>query len=310
MKEGIYGKIDTSKGSILVSLTYEETPGTVGNFVCLAEGLIKNSAKSGGKPYYDGLNFHRVVENFMIQGGCPNGDGKGGPGYSFDDEFHNSLRHDRAGVLSMANSGPNTNGSQFFITQVATEWLDDKHTVFGNVEKGQDVVDSIEQGDAIESIEIIRVGNKADKWDALVAFETFNKNALQRNEGIVLSEEKKIKEITEGFEKTSEGLYYKITKLGKGKKAKSGQPVSVHYTGMLINGDVFDSSIKRNSPISFLLGKGQVIPGWDIGISLLNEDSEAKLVIPPNLAYGSAGARDVIPPNATLIFEVKLVSVG
>ena len=156
MQDGLYAKIRTSKGDILVKLEDEKTPVTVANFVGLAEGSIKNTAKKEGEPYYDGLKFHRVINDFMIQGGDPKGTGAGGPGYHFDDEFHPSLRHDGPGVLSMANAGPGTNGSQFFITHVATPWLDDKHTVFGRVVEGQNVVDSIAQGDEIKSVEIIR----------------------------------------------------------------------------------------------------------------------------------------------------------
>lgn len=173
MQNGIYAKFYTSKGDILVKLTHDKTPGTVGNFVGLAEGNLENTAKPQGKPYYDGLTFHRVIADFMIQGGCPEGTGVGGPGYQFDDEFHPELKHNGPGVLSMANAGPGTNGSQFFITHVDTAWLDNKHTVFGFVESGQDVVDTIAQGDVIEKLEIIRVGEEAQKWNAIEAFRTF-----------------------------------------------------------------------------------------------------------------------------------------
>jgi len=173
MENGIYAKFNTSKGEILVQLTEDKTPGTVGNFVALAEGKLENSARPQGKPYYDGLKFHRVIPDFMIQGGCPQGIGSGGPGYTFDDEFDATLKHDGPGVLSMANAGPGTNGSQFFITHVATPWLDGKHTVFGRVISGQDIVDAITQDDVIESIEIVRVGEEAQKWNAVEAFRTF-----------------------------------------------------------------------------------------------------------------------------------------
>lgn len=149
MQDGIYAKFNTAKGSILVKLTHDKTPGTVGNFVGLAEGQLENKAKPMGTPYYNGLKFHRVIPDFMIQGGCPQGQGTGGPGYQFDDEFHPELKHDKPGVLSMANAGPGTNGSQFFITHVPTEWLDGKHTVFGHVVEGQDVVDAVAEKDSI-----------------------------------------------------------------------------------------------------------------------------------------------------------------
>src|SRR5690625_7867938 len=160
MQDGIYAKITTDKGIILLELIYQQTPGTVGNFVALAEGNLENKAKPQGQPYFDGLKFHRVIPDFMIQGGDPTGTGSGGPGYNFEDEFHADLRHDGPGVLSMANAGPGTNGSQFFITHVATPWLDDKHTVFGKVQEGQHVVDAVEQGDRMEKIEILRIGEE------------------------------------------------------------------------------------------------------------------------------------------------------
>jgi len=171
MENGIYAKFTTAKGEILVQLTYDKTPGTVGNFVALAEGNMENKIKPLGEKFYDGLTFHRVIPNFMIQGGCPIGTGTGHPGYKFKDEFHPTLKHDRPGVLSMANSGPSSNGSQFFITHVPTSWLDYKHTVFGFVVEGQEVVDAIKQGDKIQSVEIIRIGEEAEKWNAVEAFK-------------------------------------------------------------------------------------------------------------------------------------------
>ena len=310
MQNGIYAKITTTKGVILLRLTYEKTPATVGNFVALAEGKMKNSQKPLGTPYYDGLTFHRVIPNFMIQGGCPLGTGTGDPGYRFDDEFHPQLKHNKPGVISMANAGPGTNGSQFFITHVATPWLDNKHTVFGEVVEGQEVVDAIAQGDKIEKVEIVRVGEEAEKWDALKAFNDFNEAKAAR-----LAEEKRkaeeafTKEVA-GFEKTNSGLYYQITHNGNGKKAEAGQKVAVHYTGMLLDKTVFDSSYRRKEPLQFTVGVGQVIAGWDEGILLLHEGDKARLVIPSELAYGSRGAGGVIPPNAPLIFDVELVSVG
>ncbi len=309
MKDGLYAKFKTSKGNILVALEYKKTPGTVGNFVALAQGNMENSAKPQGTPYYNGLKFHRVIPDFMIQGGCPQGTGTGNPGYQFEDEFDNSLKHDKPGVLSMANSGPNTNGSQFFITHTPTPWLDNKHTVFGNVVEGQDVVDAITQDDLINEIEIIAVGEEAKNFHAIEAFRTFEGEREKRIEQAKKEQEAALDALATGFEKTKSGLRYQIIQKGNGKKAEKGQTVSVHYKGMLPDGQVFDSSYQRKQPIDFTLGVGQVISGWDEGIQLLQVGDKARFVIPSNLAYGSQGAGGVIPPNATLIFDVELMDV-
>lgn len=165
--DGIYAKITTTKGVITIKLEHERAPMTVANFVALAEGKMKNNAKPEGTPYFDGITFHRVIADFMIQGGDPTGSGMGGPGYAFADEIHPELKHDRAGTLSMANSGPATNGSQFFITHKDTPWLDGRHAVFGYVTTGQEVVNAIQQGDKMETVRIERVGKAAQSWDAL-----------------------------------------------------------------------------------------------------------------------------------------------
>ena len=170
MHNGIFAIFRTSKGVIKIKLTHDKTPGTVGNFIGLVEGTLKNDINDTGTPYYDGLKFHRVIPDFMIQGGCPQGNGVGGPGYNFDDEFLPELKHDRPGTLSMANAGPGTNGSQFFITHIETPWLDGKHTVFGYVVEGQEVINDIVQNDIIEKITIERIGDEAEKWDAVAQF--------------------------------------------------------------------------------------------------------------------------------------------
>lgn len=310
MQEGIYAKFNTSKGEILVKLTHDKTPGTVGNFVALAEGKQENKVKAAGEPYYDGIKFHRVIPDFMIQGGCPLGTGTGDAGYKFDDEFHPELKHSEPGVLSMANAGPGTNGSQFFITHVPTPWLDGKHTVFGHVESGQEVVDAIAQGDSIETLEIVRVGDEAENWDAVDAFKSFQNSREQRIAEEKAKQEAELEKVAAGFESTASGLRYKIIRKGDGAKAEKGSKVSVHYEGSLMNGQVFDSSYKRKQPIDFQIGVGQVIPGWDEGIGLLQVGDKARFVIPSDLAYGSAGAGGVIPPNATLLFDVELMDVN
>ncbi|SHI68808.1 peptidylprolyl isomerase [Aquimarina spongiae] len=309
MQDGLYAKFKTTKGDILINLEYKKTPGTVGNFVGLAEGNLENQAIPQGKPYYNGLKFHRVIADFMIQGGDPQGTGAGGPGYQFDDEIHPDLKHDGPGVLSMANAGPGTNGSQFFITHVETPWLDGKHTVFGKVVEGQNVVNEVSQGDAIEEVEIIRIGGDAEGFNAVETFRQFNGAKAEREAAAKKKAEELLEELATGFDKTDSGLRYQIIQKGDGAKAEKGNTVSVHYKGSLPDGTVFDSSYKRNQPIDFPLGMGHVIPGWDEGIALLQVGDKARFVIPPYLGYGERGAGGVIPPNATLIFDVELVNV-
>ena len=306
-------KIETTKGDILIELEFEKTPMTVANFVGLAEGTIANDAKPLGEPYYDGIKFHRVIDNFMIQGGDPTGTGRGGPGYQFEDEFDTSLKHSVPGILSMANSGPGTNGSQFFITHVATPWLDGKHSVFGRVVEGQDVVNAIEQDDVMNKVTIIR---NNITFDAPKIFEKAQVNAREiaeakkKKEAEELSKlSKEFKALIDSAEQTPSGLKYVVTKPGKGDKPKSGQTVSVHYAGYLMTGQKFDSSFDRNQPIEFPVGTGRVIKGWDEGIMLLNVGTKARLIIPSELAYGEKGAGGVIPPNATLVFDVELLEV-
>ena len=308
MNNGIYAKFTTPKGEILVQLEHEKAPGTVGNFVALAEGNLENAITQQGTPYYDGLEFHRVIPDFMIQGGCPQGTGTGNPGYKFDDEFHPDLKHDAPGKLAMANSGPGTNGSQFYITHVPTPWLDNKHTVFGSVIEGQDVVDSVKQGNEM-SLEIIRVGAEAENFNAVEAFRTFEGSREKREAEEKAKQKELLDSVAKGYAETASGLRYQILQKGDGKQATKGAGVSVHYKGQLLDGTVFDSSYKRKQPIDFNVGIGQVIAGWDEGILLLQVGDKARFVIPSNLGYGSAGAGGVIPPDATLIFDVELMAV-
>ena len=321
-QDGVFAVMETSNGVIAIKLHYKETPLTVTNFVGLAEGTL-DAAK--GKPFYDGLKFHRVIskangdgQDFMIQGGDPKGNGTGGPGYKFPDEFVSSLRHDEPGVLSMANSGTNTNGSQFFITIVETPWLDDKHTVFGKVVYGQDVVDSMKQGATIEKVTILRQGEDAAAFTATQA--NFDKQLEIRNKK--LEEEKiaarkakeeamkaVIAEIEEDYPdatKTADGIYYEILKEGKGNAIGSRRVVAVHYTGMLLDGTVFDSSEGRGT-LSFITGAGQMIEGFDIMTQDMKLGEKRRMILPPDLAYGEMGYPGVIPGNAYLIFEVELV---
>jgi cyclophilin family peptidyl-prolyl cis-trans isomerase len=314
MENGIYAQISTQKGIVKIKLEHEKTPMTVANFVGLAEGKLENTAKESGLPYYDGLTFHRVIADFMIQGGDPTGTGAGGPGYQFEDEIHPELKHDKAGTLSMANAGPGTNGSQFFITHGPTNWLDGKHTVFGYVTEGQEVVDAVVVGDSIEKLDILRVGQDAESWDASQVFTSSRSKAEEAAKAALeaskAAEADALKEFTEGAQKTESGLMYLIEVEGQGSKPSKGDSVQVHYELKLTSGVVVDSSFQRGQPISINIGVGQVIPGWDEGIMLLKEGSKATLVVPSDLGYGPSGAGGVIPPNATLIFKVQLVKVG
>ena len=307
LDSGLYAEIKSNKGDILIKLEYEKTPITVANFVSLAEGnndYVSEEYKN--KKYYDGIYFHRVISDFMIQTGDPTKTGSGGPGYKFEDEI-TDLKHYKPGILSMANAGLNTNGSQFFITHKATPWLDGKHTVFGEVIKGQNVVDSIEQNDIIEKLSIIKKGKEAKMFNAPKVISNYFEEKEKILEKRRYEEEELIKNIVEEMTKTSSGLWYKIIKNSIKPKPKNGEMVKVHYTGMLLDGEVFDSSYSRNMPIEFVLGAGRVIKGWDEGISLIPIGASAKLVIPSDLAYGEKGAGGVIPPNSTLIFEIKVI---
>jgi len=311
LSDGLYADIETSKGNIVLQLYFEQVPTTVSNFVALAEGNhpIVDEQHSG-KPYYNGLKFHRVIENFMIQGGDPTGTGSGGPGYQFDDEFSSDLTHDGPGILSMANSGPGTNGSQFFITHVETPWLDGKHSIFGKVSSGLEIVDSVEQEDIIKNINIVRVGEDANNFDAPNIFENYLNNKSKIDDKKVEAEQEAIKDITKGMKETESGIKYKISKKGTGDNAKTNDLLSVHYSLQLIDGSEIDSSFTRGAPIEFTCGVGQVIKGWDEAMQLLNKGSKARLVIPSELGYGAMGAGNgVIPPNATLIFDVELVDI-
>lgn len=169
-KKGIFAKITTEKGVILAKLEYEKAPLTVANFIGLTQGLIPNEIKKPGVPYYDGLKFYKVYKAYMLMTGCPKNDGNGYPGYLFADEFHKDLKHDAPGILSMVSNGPNSNGSQFVITLKASPVLDNKNPVFGKVISGMDIVNSVQQGETLLKIEIVRIGKKARAFDPLKVF--------------------------------------------------------------------------------------------------------------------------------------------
>jgi cyclophilin family peptidyl-prolyl cis-trans isomerase len=306
LEEGLYGEMRTNRGTIVLRLEYELAPLTVANFVGLAEGTIAFQGRPAGKPFYDGLSFHRVIADFMIQGGDPAGNGTGGPGYTVPDEIVPELTHDGPGVLSMANSGPDTNGSQFFITHKATPWLDGFHAVFGRVVRGQEVVQAVHQGDRIESLRILRIGAKAQAFqvtqqlfDRLVAQAPARKKELAARARTLALEQIRLR--WPAARSTASGLRYVVERQGSGGSPAAGASVTVHYTGL-----VFDSSVQRGSPAVFRVG--EVIPGWNEALLAMKKGEKRLLIIPPELAYGQRGYPGVIPPNAFLIFEVELLA--
>jgi len=345
LADGLYAEIETVKGSIIVKLEYEKTPVTVANFVSLAEG--KNNyvnEQFKGKPFYNGLKFHRVLQNFMIQGGDPLGNGSGDTGYKFKDEI-TDLTHSGPGTLSMANSGPGTNSSQFFITHVETSWLDGKHTVFGHVVgNGMEVVNKIVQDDSIISVKIIRKGEAAKKFDAVKVFNNYFVNEAENQKKQLAEDAEKKRLYKEKYKaaieeklatfatakktatKTPTGLQYAIIKKGNGKKPQTGAPVSLHFAAFFEDGTILDTSIEEVSkkfgtfdaaraaqngyaPMPFMMGRKEgLIPGFIEGIENMSFGDTAILFIPSSLAWGEAGAGNgIIPPNSNIIFEVQLL---
>lgn len=333
LDSGLYADIQTNKGSIILSLAHEKTPVTVANFVSLAEGeneFVDQEFK--GKNYYDGIVFHRVIEDFMIQGGDPTATGSGGPGYRFEDEI-TDLIHDGPGVLSMANAGPGTNGSQFFITHKATPWLDGKHTVFGHVVDGQSVVDSIQQNDTIQKVIIIRKGKEAKRFDAPKVFADYFSGMEQRKAEeeekraiLMLKTNEKFETQKQKSTKTASGLQYFITKKGEGKRVSSTNKASVHYAVYFANGNLLETSMLEVAEEQNVVNEQRrladayqpltadvspdaaMITGFKEGLRVLKVGDEATLFLPSKLAYGERGSRG-IPPNSDLIFEVKIVDV-
>lgn len=346
LDEGLYAEIKTNHGTVVSELYFKDTPMTVASFVSLAEGnnpMVEDQYKE--KKFYNGLVFHRVIKDFMIQGGDPTGTGSGGPGYKFPNEIVDSLRHNSSGILSMANSGPDTNGSQFFITLKETPWLDGMHTVFGKVVKGQDVVDKIgavETGDqdrpvedvTIQEVNIIRKGNAAEKFDAPQVL----KEKLQSFKDEAEAREKKMSEAREANKQRFEelkpqakelesGLKIAFLEQGDGEKPNTGDTVLVNYEGYLANGELFDTNKEDVAAAADILNPRRkemggyapypmqyspdapMIPGFKEGIQQLKVGDEAVIFIPAHLAYGDRGMPPVIPPNSDLVFKIKLMDI-
>ena len=307
LDNGIYAHLTTNKGEITVELAYKKAPLTVTNFIALSEGT-KESNKDLGTPFYDGLTFHRVIDEFMIQGGDPKGNGTGGPGYMFADEL-TDLIHDKPGVLSMANSGPNTNGSQFFITHVPTPWLDGKHSVFGSVVEGMDVVNLIKQGDILETVRIERVGEDANQFVANE--DSFNELISKANEKILASLKHRQKDfesyVTSAYPGASEnelGYFTRVNIQGDGVFPKNGQIVSVDIELKANSGDVMRSA---GSPIPFTLGNGEIISIIETNIQEMTISEERTVIATYESVFGDAPSGN-IPQDAFIIFELILLA--
>lgn len=339
LDDGLYADLETDSGDILLKLEFETVPVTVANFVSLAEGTNPYvNDKYKGKRFYDGLKFHRIVKDFMIQGGDPRGNGSGNPGYKFEDEFilddngNVKLSHDGPGILSMANSGPDSNGSQFFITHKETKFLDGVHTVFGHVVYGQEVVDSMKQNDVIQKIEIIRIGKNAKAFDAAAEFTAYFEQIEARQKEALEAKEKQKEELLK-FVADNEanavvlpsGLKIISIKKGSEVKPELGAKVNVFYAGYFTTGDLFDSNVKElaeahgkydrrrdemggYNPIPMDYSPdARLIPGFREGLQNMNYGDKVLLIIPSHLGYGEQGSRGVIPPNADLLFQLEIV---
>ncbi|MCA0957779.1 MULTISPECIES: peptidylprolyl isomerase [Flagellimonas] len=339
--DGIFADIQTTKGDIIIQLEFEKTPVTVANFVSLAEGknpYVNDEYKD--KKFYDGIVFHRVIKDFMIQGGDPTGTGSGNIGYTFKDEFNDSLRHSKKGILSMANRGPKTNSSQFFITHKETPWLDNKHTVFGEVVKGMDVVDSIanvETGASdrpttdvvMNHVEIVRNGKEARQFDAIQVLTDYFKEAKEAEAAFIKMKEDLAIQFAEQFEEaeeTSSGLRILTLVEGNGEQPKIGQKALVNYAGWLFNGELFDTNIEKIAMDFNQLNPGrrdqggylpfpmdyspdaQLAAGFREGLLTMKVGDKLRLFIPPHLGYGD-NDYGPIPGGSTLVFDIEVVGI-
>jgi len=334
LDSGLYADIETNKGSIVVYLELEKTPVTVANFVSLSEGENEMVSENFlNKKYYEGILFHRVIADFMIQGGDPTGTGSGGPGYKFNDEINEDLSHSGPGILSMANAGPGTNGSQFFITHKATPWLDGKHTVFGKVVIGQNIVDSIAQNDTIKKVTIIRKGSDAKNFDAPKIFkEHFKKIEAEKVEKeekqqvIRLNTLDKFENQKAKATTTASGLQYIITEKGSGPKVTTTNKAKTHYAVYFEDGTLLQTSKLETAealeavneqlkiadayrPIEVDCSpEAQMIESFKEGLRFLRVGDKATLFLPYTLAYGERGVQG-IPPKSNLIFELEIVEI-
>jgi peptidylprolyl isomerase len=345
LKDGMYAEIVTNKGTMITTLLFEKTPVTVANFVSLAEGTNTSvDSVYKGKKFYNGLTFHRVMKNFMIQGGDPKGNGLGNPGYKFKDEFDSALVHDSIGVLSMANPGPSSNGSQFFITLKATPWLNNRHSVFGKLVKGEDILIAIGDVETVpkdkpkvdvimQEVNIIRKGSAAKNFDANKIFEEH----FAVEEKLAREKQAKLKEAivtqkrtNEAYEKQAKALasglkIHYITK-GTGVKPKLGDYAMINYEGYFVDGSIFDSNVKEAEERQGKLNArklkqngykpfpmkvspdAQLITGFKEALANMQVGDKVYIYVPSHLAYGESG-RGSIKPNTDLTFIMEMTGL-
>lgn len=320
LEDGLYADIQTNRGDVLVELYAKEVPMTVANFVSLAEGDNPKMADSlKGKPFYDGIKFHRVIKDFMVQTGDPTGTGRGNAGYKFADEFPLDEKgklvytHNGEGILSMANSGPATNSSQFFITHKATPWLNRKHSVFGKVNIGQAIVDSINKDDVIKKIDIIRVGKFAKKFDAPKVFiDELGNVEVKEKERLAKIEQRKKEFLKEkGVEKAikkASGLKVLDLEKGRGAKFNSAKKATMHYAVYLSDGTLIQST-KGKDAFPFTLDNQPMIAGVNEALKEMRVGDKKRLFIPYYLGYGEK-TYGPFPAKSDIVFEVELVSIG
>lgn len=310
LPDGLYAEIVTNRGDIVIRLEPEKAPLTTMNFVGLAEGTIDNE-HAPGEPFFNGLTFHRVEPGFVIQGGDPDGNGTGGPGYEFPNEIHPDLRHDKPGVVAMANSGPDTNGSQFYITMRAVPHLDGGYSVFGEVVEGMDVVESIEVGDGMREVNILRYGEGVSGYDASTeAFEALKREELAEREAErVRTQEQALERVRERWPGITElnetGILLAEVTPGSGAPPEQGDRVELHIVFTLLDGTQLDSTRDRGEPQSIVYLRDRLIRGLEIAVGTLGVGRRVIAVVPPELAFGSSGMPPEVPADSFVIFDVE-----
>ncbi|MGJ8667023.1 MAG: peptidylprolyl isomerase [Patiriisocius sp.] len=342
LEDGVYAEVVTNKGTFVAKLYNEATPLTVASFVSLAEGtngMVDEKYK--GKRFYDSLIFHRVIKDFMIQGGDPTGTGSGSPGYKFPDEIVDTLVHDKKGMLSMANSGPATNGSQFFVTLKETPWLNGKHTVFGEVVMGMDVVDSIGAVEVtppanrpvtpvvIETINIIKKGGVKVPYftEEMEKIETAKKEKEAAAMKVAEDVAAEIMPLKDKAETLPSGLKVYWNKRSKGQKPAEGSSVMVNYAGYFENGKMFDTNrlevaekfdevnAARKAANAYVPNKmsyspdAQLAAGFREALLMMSVGDKVTAFVPSHLGYGERGYPPVIPPNTDLVFELEITDI-